>query len=1412
MRHTSFCLVGALALTLLSVDGRAYSITVDGNPADWTWAALPTNNNTGHLVRDTSNRGEYVWKEVSGDDTDLAGGDTDSDITEFRITADSTNIYALVHMADITTLTGAGSPIVQIAIDRNRTASGSYYFCDDNTPANADYRVSSSARWEWLVSVNLAEGYRTIYSGTYGCSTTGRAQAATGTGVAVGSSGNNVVEIAIPWSSVGGTSTDPVRFTVLTAIAKQNGGIDTNGSFDVVTNYGHPSYSYNTSTELPIVDYYFDLWFGLETDRDPFPPLLISEVYPASGAAANQQWVEIFNTSNTNLTITGFRIGDAETVGAAETEAMYLFSAAATIPAGNAQVVAADATAYNALYSRNPQYELYGTNALIPNLSVDNSWSASPRTFDLTAAGDQLLLLDAQFTILDAVAWGTGAYPGVSAISSPLAGQSIERTRVYRDTNNCTTDFGIGIPSGGTPMGSCVDAAGGSLASGRACSNGNPCTTDTCNGAGTCSTGSTRTCSSDGNECTDDRCDGDYGGCYPPTAAGTQCTDSYPPTSSNTTYNCKDAQCNGAGACVQNYGNEPNGTACYDTSSGDCNRSACSSGTCNQTYGYQNNTYVCTDTDANDCWNARCSGSSATCVQSGAPASPKIAGTQCTDSNTADCYDAQCDGSTGCIQTRGYELSSYRCRVSAGACDVDDYCSGSSGTCADGKRLSSYVCRAEAAGGCDVAEYCDGSTNNCPGDVFRPSGYACAADTNPCTLDQCNGSSAACQHPAGNAGTICNASAGECDPAETCTGSSATCPTNALRPNGYACTADTNPCTLDQCNGTSALCQHPAGHAGTECRASAGVCDPAEQCTGSSTSCPGDAKSTAQCHASAGECDPAEVCNGVDNDCPSDAKRPSGYACTADTNPCTLDQCNGTSALCQHPAGNAGTVCNASTGECDPAETCTGSSTTCPTDALRPDGYACTLDGNPCTLDQCNGTSALCQHPAGHAGTECRASAGVCDPAEVCDGSNTICPADAKHGSSTTCRDSAGECDPAEVCNGVDNNCPSDAKRPSGYGCTDDGNPCTLDQCEGTLNACQHPAGNGGVVCRDAVPGGCDLAELCTGSSAICPTDSWAPFGTSCTDDNNACTLDVCDGMGAACPRVAGNAGAVCRPAASMCDQQEVCDGTSASCPDDVVRGSGELCRAASGPCDVDDYCDGIHGECVDSVQPSTLECRAAAGACDLAEFCDGSTGACPTDAKSVDVCRAAAGVCDVAEMCDGFNDDCPVDAKLDGATTCRELQGECDRIETCDGVGDDCPVDGKSTEVCRPAVGACDLAEYCDGMGNTCPSDQYAPVTTECDDDNPCTGGTHCDGLGHCVAETVICDAGGHDAAGSDGALADAAGADGGVTARDAAGNAPPIDSPEGCDCASGDGAPATAGWLLLLGALLLRRRTANL
>ena len=313
---------------------------------------------------------------------------------------------------------------------------------------------------------------------------------------------------------------------------------------------------------------------------------------------------------------------------------------------------------------------------------------------------------------------------------------------------------------------------------------------------------------------------------------------------------------------------------------------------------------------------------------------------------------------------------------------------------------------------------------------------------------------------------------------------------------------------------------------------------------------------------------------------------------------------------CRDPATcTTGTtfLCRGAQGDCDTPVSCSGAAgAPCPAAGKKPNGTACTDDGNVCTTDICNGIDDTCQHPAGNAGALCRASVGPCDVAETCTGASTTCPVDAFKPRSTVCRPSAGECDIADTCTGSSPVCPGDNKKSPGTGCTDDGNVCTLDQCDGTNDACQHPAGNAGAVCRPSA-GPCDVVEKCTGSSPTCSGDDFAPAST------------------------------VCRPVAGVCDVAENCTGSAAACPPDTFL-------------------------------PNSMVCRPSAGICDLAENCTGSSASCPPDAKSTAVCRPARGQCDQEERCDGWLDTCPPDALRKDGEACETYLDVCSKPDSCQG------------------------------------------------------------------------------------------------------------------------------------------------
>ena len=255
----------------------------------------------------------------------------------------------------------------------------------------------------------------------------------------------------------------------------------------------------------------------------------------------------------------------------------------------------------------------------------------------------------------------------------------------------------------------------------------------------------------------------------------------------------------------------------------------------------------------------------------------------------------------------------------------------------------------------------------------------------------------------------------------------------------------------------------PSSRRSTECRASAGSCDLAENCTGSSAACPADAKSTAVCRGSAGVCDVAESCDGVNDDCPADAFEPASTVCRASAGQCDVaENCTGTGPLCPSDAKSTA-LCRASAGVCDVAESCDGVNDDCPADAFEP------------------------------ASTECRASGGVCDDAENCTGSSAACPADAFEPASTVCRPAASDCDVAENCTGSSASCPADTLEPDGTSCND-GQTCTIqDQCEsgtcvgdpntcgdGIIQAgCFEECDDGNQVSGDGCSNACQTEFLC---------------------------------------------------------------------------------------------------------------------------------------------------------------------------------------------------------------------------------------------------------------------------------------------------------------------------------------------
>ncbi|MEO7329711.1 MAG: MopE-related protein, partial [Minicystis sp.] len=292
--------------------------------------------------------------------------------------------------------------------------------------------------------------------------------------------------------------------------------------------------------------------------------------------------------------------------------------------------------------------------------------------------------------------------------------------------------------------------------------------------------------------------------------------------------------------------------------------------------------------------------------------------------------------------------------------------------------------------GLPTAEICDGKDNDCNGQVDDGLGTiscgagACATQAPACV----NGAPGAC-NPHATDGVVCN--------------------------DQHACTQN------DACN--NGACAGALIAAGTVCRASAGACDPAESCTGASLDCPADALSAAgtSCRAAAGVCDVVETCNGASTACPVDAVKVAGTVCRVSAGACDpAEACTGASTVCPADSlSTAGTVCRGSAGACDVSESCSGGSAACPANGTAAVG---TIVGGCSTglLGVCSAGNSTCNGSAITAScVQLTASS-----AESCDGKDNDCNGTVDNGASATCASKVcanGACQPATCADGVQN-------------------------------------------------------------------------------------------------------------------------------------------------------------------------------------------------------------------------------------------------------------------------------------------------------------------------------------------------------------------------------------------------------
>ena len=386
--------------------------------------------------------------------------------------------------------------------------------------------------------------------------------------------------------------------------------------------------------------------------------------------------------------------------------------------------------------------------------------------------------------------------------------------------------------------------------------------------------------------------------------------------------------------------------------------------------------------------------------------------------------------------------------------------------------------------------------------------------------------------------------------------------------------------------------------------------------------------------------------------------------------------------------------------------------------------------GNPRIVDGDGDGEAACDIGAIEVqGATCTLECGngVVDPAEECDdgaangtlGSCCTSTCDFEAGG-TACRLAAGECDVAETCSGSDGKCPTDGVQVGGVGCTDDGNACTDDICDGVGAACTHPANWASCDDRD----GCTTDDAC--AAGVCmggpPPDC---------DDRDVCTDDFCD----------RETGCVHANNTAPCDDGDACTTGDACADGTCVGGTGPDCDDQN-LC-TDDSCD-PEGGCRHA--NNSLPCDDG-NACTTVDKCtDGECVGTGADCDDENPCTDDG--CDPKGGCTHANNSLPCDdgdacttgdACSDG--TCVGGPGtSCDDENPC--TDDGCDPEGGCTHVNNSAP--CDDGNACTEHSRCTDGECVGDPTSECDDQNPCTD-DGCNPEGGCTHDnnSVPCDDG---------------------------------------------------------------------
>jgi uncharacterized repeat protein (TIGR01451 family) len=172
----------------------------------------------------------------------------------------------------------------------------------------------------------------------------------------------------------------------------------------------------------------------------PAQHILISEIFYDPPGVDDAEFIELFNPTYWPLDISGYSVGDA--VNRDDFEDVRLFPYGTIVEAGTPVVIASTSTGFYGQFGFRPDFEIFDSDPLVPDLQDDLGWGDPAAILQLANGGDEVIVRDPSGSIVEALAYGSGSLPGNAACPlNTLAGSVLERYPPWRDTDNCPADF-----------------------------------------------------------------------------------------------------------------------------------------------------------------------------------------------------------------------------------------------------------------------------------------------------------------------------------------------------------------------------------------------------------------------------------------------------------------------------------------------------------------------------------------------------------------------------------------------------------------------------------------------------------------------------------------------------------------------------------------------------------------------------------------------------------------------------------------------------------------------------------------------------------------------------------------------------------------------------------------------------------